>query len=98
MTLLDLLDASVAERGAASAVNDVSYDELAAGILRVARGLRERGLQSGDRIALFCENRLGVYVRVPRRIALGRDRGSGERALPRVGSRARACTMPTSRW
>jgi malonyl-CoA/methylmalonyl-CoA synthetase len=71
VTLLDLLDASVAERGAASAVNDVSYAELAAGILRVARGLRERGLQSGDRIALFCENRLGFVFAYLAALRLG---------------------------
>jgi len=63
LTLLDLFDASVAERADAFAVNDVPYAELAAGALRVARGLRERGLDSGDRIALFCENRLAfVYA------------------------------------
>jgi malonyl-CoA/methylmalonyl-CoA synthetase len=63
VTLLDLFDASVAERGAALAVNDVSYRDLDAGIARVAHGLRERGLRAGDRIALFCENRLAfVYV------------------------------------
>ena len=63
MTLLDLFDASVAERPDALAVNDVSYAELAAGTLRVARALGELGLGSGDRIALFCENRLAfAYV------------------------------------
>jgi len=63
LTLLDLFDASVAERAAALAINDVSYRELAAGTLRVARGLHERGVRSGDRIALFCENRLAfVYT------------------------------------
>jgi malonyl-CoA/methylmalonyl-CoA synthetase len=63
VTLLDLFDASVAERGTAFAVNDVSYAALAAGVLRVAHRLRERGLQPGDRIALFCENRLAfIYT------------------------------------
>ncbi len=63
MTLLDLLDASVAERADARAVNDVSYAELAAGVSRVAQALVGRGLRSGDRIALFCENRLAfVYA------------------------------------
>jgi malonyl-CoA/methylmalonyl-CoA synthetase len=63
VTLLDLFDASVAERPDALAVNEVSYAELAAGTLRVARALGELGLRSGDRIALFCENRLAfVYA------------------------------------
>ncbi len=63
MTLLDLFDASVAERGPALAVNDVPYAELAAGVLRVAKLLRDRGLGGGDRIALYCENRLAfVYT------------------------------------
>lgn len=63
MTLLDQFDASVAARASALAINDVSYDELATGVLRVARLLRDRGLGSGDRIALYCENRLAfVYV------------------------------------
>jgi malonyl-CoA/methylmalonyl-CoA synthetase len=63
LTLLDLLDASVAERPAALAINDVSYASLAAGTLRVARALQDRGLRAGDRLALFCENRLAfVYA------------------------------------
>ena len=63
MTLLDLFDAARAECGSTLAVNDVSYDDLAAGTMRVAQGLIERGLRAGDRIALFCENRLAfVYV------------------------------------
>jgi malonyl-CoA/methylmalonyl-CoA synthetase len=57
LTLLDLFNASVAERSDALAVNDVSYAELAAGTLRVAHRLRERGLRGGDRLAIFCENR-----------------------------------------
>ncbi len=63
MTLLDLFDASVAARADALAVNDVSYADLAARVLRVARRLRDRGVRGGDRVALYCENRLAfVYV------------------------------------
>ncbi len=63
MTILDLFDASVAERASEAAINDMSYRELADGALRVARRLDERGLRAGDRIALYCENRLAfVYV------------------------------------
>jgi malonyl-CoA/methylmalonyl-CoA synthetase len=63
MTLLDYFDASLWERPDACAVNDVTYAALHAATLRVAAELRERGLRSGDRIALYCENRLGfVYA------------------------------------
>jgi len=63
MTLLDYFDASLAERPDALAVNDVTYRGLAAGALRVAAHLRERGLGRGDRIALYSENRLAfVYA------------------------------------
>jgi malonyl-CoA/methylmalonyl-CoA synthetase len=63
VTLLDLFDAAVAERASAAAVDNVSYGELAAGAGRVARRLQERGLRAGDRIVLYCENRLAfVYT------------------------------------
>jgi malonyl-CoA/methylmalonyl-CoA synthetase len=63
LTLLDLFDAAIAERGDAPAINDCSYRELGAGTRRVARELARRGLAAGDRIALFCENRLAfVYT------------------------------------
>jgi malonyl-CoA/methylmalonyl-CoA synthetase len=58
VTLLDLLAASTAERGAALAVNDVSYNDLVAGSVRVGAALAQRGVRAGDRVALFCENRL----------------------------------------
>ncbi|MBC5811694.1 MAG: AMP-binding protein [Candidatus Eremiobacteraeota bacterium] len=59
MTILDFLDAARAERGGAPALNDVTYDELYAGSLRVAAHLRETGVRRGDRLAIFSENRLG---------------------------------------
>lgn len=63
MTLLDYFDASLFERPDALAVNDVTYAALQTGALRVAAQLRERGLRAGDRIALYCENRLAfVYA------------------------------------
>jgi malonyl-CoA/methylmalonyl-CoA synthetase len=58
MTLLDLIDGALHERGDAPAVNDVTYRALRLGSLRVARRLRERGLRAGDRLSLYCENRL----------------------------------------
>jgi len=63
MTLFDLLDASRRARPAALAVNDVTYDDLCRGFTRVAERLRRFGVKSGDRIALYCENRIGwVYA------------------------------------
>jgi len=63
MTLLDYFDASLYERPDALAVNDVTYAALQTGALRVAAQLHERGLRAGDRIALYCENRLAfVYT------------------------------------
>lgn len=63
MTVLDLFDAARSERGDAPAVNGVGYEALHAGSLRSARLLRDAGLRGGDRIALYCENRLAfVYA------------------------------------
>jgi malonyl-CoA/methylmalonyl-CoA synthetase len=63
MTLLDFFDAARAERGDAYAVNDVTYEALHTGSLRVASRLAAEGLRRGDRIALYCENRLGfIYA------------------------------------
>jgi malonyl-CoA/methylmalonyl-CoA synthetase len=63
MTLLDLLDASRASRPDALAVNDISYDELHRGSLRVLGKLLALGVRRGDRVALYCENRPGfVYA------------------------------------
>ena len=63
MTLFDLLDASRGARPAALAVNDVTYDQLHRGYMRVLESLRRLGVKSGDRIALYCENRIGwVYA------------------------------------
>lgn len=63
MTLFDLFDAARQERPRATALNDVSYDDLHRGVLRVAHRLAQQGLKSGYRIALYCENRLAfVYT------------------------------------
>jgi malonyl-CoA/methylmalonyl-CoA synthetase len=63
MTLLDFFAASLADRPDGLAVNDLSYAALQAGTLRVAERLRGHGLGRGDRIALYCENRLAfVYA------------------------------------
>ncbi len=63
MTVLDLFDASRSVRREALAVNDVSYDALHRGSLRVLGALLARGVAAGDRVALYCENRIGfVYA------------------------------------
>ena len=63
MTILDLYDAALRDRGAAYAIDDVTYAALHAGARRVAGELAARGLRRGDRIALYSENRIGfVYA------------------------------------
>ena len=61
MTLLDLFDAALADRPDAFALNDLTYAQLHGGARRVATKLRELGVRRGDRVSLYCENRLG-YV------------------------------------
>jgi malonyl-CoA/methylmalonyl-CoA synthetase len=63
MTVLELLDASRSAHPSALAVNDVSYDALQRGSLRVVGKLIGLGVRRGDRVALYCENRIGfVYA------------------------------------
>jgi malonyl-CoA/methylmalonyl-CoA synthetase len=63
MTVLDLFDASQTARPDAFAVNDISYDALHRGSLRVLGKLLALGVRRGDRVALYCENRVGfVYA------------------------------------
>jgi malonyl-CoA/methylmalonyl-CoA synthetase len=63
MTVLDFFDGVLQERAEAPAVNHQSYAGLHAAALRVAHRLREGGLQRGDRLALYCENRMAfVYA------------------------------------
>jgi malonyl-CoA/methylmalonyl-CoA synthetase len=63
MTLLDLFDATRRDRSKRSAIGDVSYEALHAGTLRSAALLTERGVRHGDRVAIYCENRIGfVYA------------------------------------
>jgi malonyl-CoA/methylmalonyl-CoA synthetase len=63
MTVLDLFEASRSVRPAALAVNDVSYEALHRGSLRVLGKLLALGVARGDRVALYCENRIGfVYA------------------------------------
>lgn len=57
--LLDLLEAARADRGAALALDDISYDALFAGAARVAASFAARGVGAGDRVAIFSENRHG---------------------------------------
>ena len=63
MTLLDLFDGALADRGTSPAYGAVTYDALHAGARRVATKLTELGLRRGDRLALYVENRIGfVYA------------------------------------
>ncbi|MFN2461204.1 MAG: class I adenylate-forming enzyme family protein [Candidatus Velthaea sp.] len=63
MTILDLFDAACADDARAPGLNGVSYAGLATGVLRVCAGLHDRGVSPGDRVAIYCENRLAfVYA------------------------------------
>jgi len=59
VTILDLLDAARYDRGDAAAVGDVTYDALVARAARVATGFAALGVERGDRIAIYSENRQG---------------------------------------
>ncbi len=62
-SVLDALDAHAAARPTALALDDVSYAALREATLRVAARLRAAGLQPGDRLAIYSENRPGfVYA------------------------------------
>jgi malonyl-CoA/methylmalonyl-CoA synthetase len=69
--LLDLLDGALADRREALALDDVTYRQLHSGALRVAAHLRERGVRSGDRVAIFCENRHGFVLAYLAALRLG---------------------------
>ncbi|MBA3940715.1 MAG: dicarboxylate--CoA ligase PimA [Sphingopyxis sp.] len=60
LTLPDMMAASVARRGAAPMLDflgrQFSYDEVARGAARVARGLQQRGIGRGHRVGLFLPN------------------------------------------
>jgi malonyl-CoA/methylmalonyl-CoA synthetase len=63
MTLLQHLDAHAAARPRALALDDVTYEELRAASLRIAARLRGLGVERGDRVAIYSENRPGfVYA------------------------------------
>jgi malonyl-CoA/methylmalonyl-CoA synthetase len=59
MTILDLFDGALADRGAAPAYDEFSHAALHAGARRVATRFAELGLRRGDRLALYSENRIG---------------------------------------
>ncbi len=62
-SVLDALDAHVAARPGALALDGVSYAALRDASLRVAAKLRDAGLKPGDRLAIYSENRPGfVYA------------------------------------
>jgi len=59
VTVLDLFDGARLDRGGSYAVGTITYDALHERSLRVAGHFSALGLQRGDRIALYCENRQG---------------------------------------
>ncbi len=58
-SLLDALDAHAAQRPDALALDGVTYAGLRDASLRVACKLRDAGLEPGDRLAIYAENRSG---------------------------------------
>jgi malonyl-CoA/methylmalonyl-CoA synthetase len=61
--LLDLLAGALADRAGCPALDALTYGELHLGASRVAWCLEERNVRPGDRIVIYCENRLGfVYA------------------------------------
>jgi malonyl-CoA/methylmalonyl-CoA synthetase len=69
--LLDLLDGALADRAGALALDDLTYRQLHEGALRVARRFAERGVRPGDRVAIYCENRLGFVLAYLAALRLG---------------------------
>jgi malonyl-CoA/methylmalonyl-CoA synthetase len=62
-SVLDALDTHAAQRPEALALDDVTYGGLRDASLRVAAKLRDAGLNPGDRLAIYAENRPGfVYA------------------------------------
>ena len=63
MTILDLFDGALADRRDAAAYDGVSFSALHTGARRVATKLRALGLERGECISLYSENRIGfVYA------------------------------------
>ncbi|MBV8300270.1 MAG: AMP-binding protein [Candidatus Eremiobacteraeota bacterium] len=58
-SVLDALDAHATARPGALAVDGIAYGALRDASLRVAAKLRDAGLKSGDRLAIYSENRPG---------------------------------------
>jgi len=69
--LLDLFDAALADRGAAPALDDLTYRQLHDGARRVARKFEERGIRAGHRVAIYCENRQGFIFAYLAALRLG---------------------------
>jgi malonyl-CoA/methylmalonyl-CoA synthetase len=62
MTLLSVLDAHATARPQALALDGRSYQDLRVASRRVATGLRELGVASGDRVAIYAENSHGFVL------------------------------------
>jgi malonyl-CoA/methylmalonyl-CoA synthetase len=70
---VDVVRRTAARRGTALALDDLSYDELWRQSGRVAGRLAERGIERGDRVAIYSENRRGfvlAYLALLRRGAI----------------------------
>jgi long-chain acyl-CoA synthetase len=87
-SLVHLLRASVERDGAAIAIVEVggrslSYGELWEGAARVAGGLREAGIEQGDRVAIRLANGIDWVLAFLRRAAARRGSRAGQHPLHR---------------
>jgi malonyl-CoA/methylmalonyl-CoA synthetase len=69
--LLDLFDGTLADGGDGLALNDLTLAQFHEGASRVARRFAEMGAHAGDRIAIYCENRLGFALAYVAALRLG---------------------------
>ena len=75
----------------------LSYGELWDGAARVAGGLRDAGIERGDRVAIRLRQRRRLGARVLRRAAARRGRRAGQHALHRGRGRLRRRATPARR-
>jgi malonyl-CoA/methylmalonyl-CoA synthetase len=69
--LLDLFDGALNDRADALALNDLTFRQFHDGAHRIARRFGEMGVHAGDRVAIYCENRLGFALAYVAALRLG---------------------------
>jgi malonyl-CoA/methylmalonyl-CoA synthetase len=69
--LLDLFDGALADRPDAPALCDLTLRQFHDGARRIARRFAEMGVREGERVAMYCENRLGFALAYVASLRLG---------------------------